>query len=628
MPRAFLEANITYWDDNANNPSSSVYAGQMIETESTCIWAWDARMAPSFPDDEKTWADGPNWELGHWISGRLGAASGTETFAEIMDAYGFSDYAVEPLGGVVDGVVIDRIMSARDVVDAIAPAYFVFAVESQGLMRFRTRRGAPVERDIEIDDLVEIGETERFSKRRAQESELPAVVKLSYGEPTSDDLAGAVEARRMVGTVASIRTLDASPPVVMPESRARAVAETFLHDSWAAREGLEFALPPSQLALDAGDVVRVNAGVIDTFRLTEIADGEARRCRSAREDASLYAFPATPRRIRAPGSESVLGQPETVFFDGAILNDNDDDWPGYIAAFLSPWPGGIAFYRSPTGSGFELDTILPVPAGMGTLAFDFWSGPVWRWDRGNELWVDLFSGSLASADEAAVLGGANTIAIENTDGEWEIVQFVNAELTGPRRYKLTTLLRGQRGSEHARGNPVPAGARVLVLTSAVGQPNLSPSEIGLTRVWRVGPANRDAVDSSYVEETVTMTGKGRRPLSPVHVSGRRLNGTGDIKITWLRRTRIGGDGWSQVEVPVAEDTESYEVEVLDGAEIKRTFAASSPSVIYTGAQQTVDFAAPIAFPDTLSLRIYQLSASYGRGTAEEATLYFPLPVEM
>ncbi|MFW6077402.1 MAG: baseplate multidomain protein megatron, partial [Hyphomicrobiales bacterium] len=203
MQRAFLEASISYWEDVANNPDSSVYAGRMIETASTCIWSWDARMAPSFPDDEATWADAPNWELGHWISGRLGAASGAETFAAIMEAYGFADYSVEPLGAVVDGVLIDRIMSARDVVDAIVPAYFAYAVESQGAIRFRSRRGAPVDREVALDDLVDLSTgSERgasedlFARRRAQETELPAVVKLGYGEPTSDDLAGAVEARR------------------------------------------------------------------------------------------------------------------------------------------------------------------------------------------------------------------------------------------------------------------------------------------------------------------------------------------------------------------------------------------------------------------------------------------------
>jgi hypothetical protein len=626
MPRAFLEANITYWEDDANNPESGVYAGCMIETASTCIWSWDARMVPSFPDDEATWADGANWELGHWISGRLGAASGSETFARLMDGYGFADYAVEPLGAVVDAVIVDRILSARDVIDAIAPAYFAYAVESEGAIRFRSRLGAPVEREVGLDDLVELRGSERFSKRRSQESEIPAVVKLTYGEPTSDDLAGAVEARRLSGAVASIRTLDVSLPVVMAESRARAVAETLLHDAWAARKGVEFALPPSELALDAGDVLRVKAGVTDTFRLTEISDGGARRCRGSREDASLYAAPAAPRRARAPALDSVLGQPEVVYLDGALLRDGDDDWRGYIAAHLKPWPGGIAFYRSPTSSGFTLDTVLAAPAGMGTLAFDFWSGPTWRWDRGNELWVDLDSGTLASADETTVLGGASAIAVENAEGEWEIVQFVSAELISAGRYKLTTLLRGQRGSEHAMADPVAAGARVLVLTTALGQPGISEAEVGLPLTWRAGPANRDVADASFVEETVTLTGKGQRPLSPVHVSASRPNGTEDIALRWIRRTRTGGDSWNQANVPLGEASEAYDIEFLDGETVVRELTATSPAVTYTAAQQTADWGLPLWIGDgPLSVRIYQRSATFGRGIPATADLTFPLP---
>ena len=79
----------------------------------------------------------------------------------------------------------------------------------------------------------------------------------------------------------------------------------------------------------------------------------------------------------------------------------------------------------------------------------------------------------------ALFAGANALAVENADGEWEIVQFVTAELTSPGRYKLTRLLRGQRGSEHAMADSVAAGARVLVLTTALGQPGISEAEVGL-----------------------------------------------------------------------------------------------------------------------------------------------------
>ena len=626
MQRAHLQAMIEYWEDTANNPASGVYAGRMIETATTCIWAWDARMVPSFPQDDVTWADAPNWDLGHWIYGRLGAAPARETIADLMDQYGFADYVAEPMGGVVDAVIIDRVMSARDVFEAIAPAYFAYAVESQGSIRFRSRLGAPVEAEIDLDGLVPLGGSgsgaagpgevaDRFSKRRGQETELPQVVKLTYGEPTNDDQQGAAEARRLSGAVSSSRTLDISLPVIMPAERAGAVAGVVLHDAWASREAMEVTLPPSQIAIDAGDVIRIVHGVTDTFRIGDISDGEARHARAAREEASLYDAPVMPRRSRSPGSDGVIGQPEIIFLDGALLRDIDDDWPGYIAAFLSPWTGGIAFYRSPETSGFTLDQVLDTAARMGTLAFDFHSGPVWRWDNVNELYVDLFSGTLSSATDLQVLGGANAIAVENADGEWEIVQFQTAELVSAGRYKLTRLLRGQRGSEHAMADPVAAGARALVLDAALGQPGISPDDVSLPIVWRAGPSNRDMGDDSYVEESVTIEGKGRRPLSPVHVAG-IIDASGDAAITWTRRTRIGGDDWSQVEVPLGEESEAYEVDVLDGSDnVVRTIAAATSSAGYTAAQQSADAIAP-----PFDIIVYQLSATYGRGTGERATI--------
>jgi hypothetical protein len=179
----------------------------MIETASTCIWSWDARMVPSFPDDEATWADAPNWELGHWISGRLGAASGSETFAALMEATAlptirWSRSARGRRGGHRPHPVGAR-RHRRD-----CPGLFRLCGGEPGRDPFGSRLGAPVEREFALDDLVEVGIEERFARRRAQETELPAVVKLGYGEPTSDDLAGAVEARRIPGAVVSSRTSD------------------------------------------------------------------------------------------------------------------------------------------------------------------------------------------------------------------------------------------------------------------------------------------------------------------------------------------------------------------------------------------------------------------------------------
>jgi len=56
---------------------------------------------------------------------------------------------------------------------------------------------------------------------------------------------------------------------------------------------------------------------------------------------------------------------------------------------------------------------------------------------------------------------------------------------------------------------------------------------------------------------------------------------------------------------------NYAVEILDVDTIVRTLAASSPSTIYTAAEQAADFSTP---PLAVTVRICQLSATYGRGS--------------
>lgn len=72
-----------------------------------------------------------------------------------------------------------------------------------------------------------------------------------------------------------------------------------------------------------------------------------------------------------------------------------------------------------------------------------------------------------------------------------------AELIAPRNYRLTLLLRGQRGTEQAMGTPTPAWARVVVLDAAVTQLPIAESDLGIPWNWRIGPAARAVSDASY-----------------------------------------------------------------------------------------------------------------------------------
>ena len=223
------------------------------------------------------------------------------------------------------------------------------------------------------------------------------------------------------------------------------------------------------------------------------------------------------------------------------------------------------------------------------------------------------------------MGGANALAVETASGQWEILQAGSAELIAAGRYRLTRLLRGQRGTEGAVAKMVAIGARIVVLDSAVTPLPISEADLGLPWNWRVGPASRAVSDDTYVAASFTPEGAGLSPFSVAHVEQpwRTGRSPGDLTIRWTRRSRsLAADAWGVGDVPLAEDSEAYELEIRDGAIIKRILTASTTSALYTAAQQVTDWGALLAPGNSLQLRIYQLSALIGRGAVRSVTLTF------
>ena len=135
-------------------------------------------------------------------------------------------------------------------------------------------------------------------------------------------------------------------------------------------------------------------------------------------------------------------------------------------------------------------------------------------------------------------------------------------------------------------------------------------QLGLPFTWRYGPSNRGIGDVSYATQMHAFTGVGLRPYAPVHIRGAR-NAGGDLTLSWIRRTRAGGDNWDASDVPLSEDVESYEIDIMWGATVKRTISSTIASAVYTAAQQLADFGAA---QSSVTVRVYQMSARFGRGS--------------
>jgi hypothetical protein len=250
------------------------------------------------------------------------------------------------------------------------------------------------------------------------------------------------------------------------------------------------------------------------------------------------------------------------------------------------------------------------------LVWNLWSGPVGRWDEGNITRVRISSGSPASLSDDAVLAGGNAFAIRNEDGAWEILQARSVALVAPGVFELRGLLRGQQGTEGAMGAPVAAGARVVLLDDRLVRQSMLASEREEEIVFVAVPAGRLPTDAAATTLSAPWRRIWARPFSPAHVHGAR-DASGDVTISWVRRARLGGDGWAG-EPPLGEDSEAWLVDILDGGEPVRSFSVSSPSVTYTTAQQTADFG---GFASPITVRIAQISASFGAGQARESVIW-------
>lgn len=613
-----LEAIISRFDpaqrgfSSEYNPVSPIYGRRMVDPDNIFVWAWDARPFPAFPDFDTVWSDGPNWETGHWITGRLEGAPLDRLIVAILKDFGLSDPGALPLDGFMDGYVIDRPMSLRGALEPLMGLFGIEAIASGGKIAWKGRGGRAVIA-LSKDDLVMSEGEPSLKLTRSQETELPQQVEIGYTESEQDYRRAAVASRRLSG--ASRRETRTDCAVITRRAEAQRLADACLQDLWAGREGAEFELSTRRIDLEPGDVISLptDAGP-KLHRVVRITDGATRKVSTRAVEPAVFERPGSSieKPVRRP--PPVSGKPQVVILDlPAAFNDPTP--LQYIAVTADPWPGAITVWRSGSGTSFTPHRIIDLPAVIGRTKTALPPGPLWRWDPQSVLDIEISSGAISSLDDETVLAGGNLFAIKGADERWEIFSAARAEMIGERTYRLTRFLRGLAGTEPEAGRCVPEGALVVRLDEAIAPLTSDLADLGLTWRYRIGPSGRDHADPAMAEISASVEREALKPLSPVHADLKRE--TGGVRISWTRRTRWGGDSWETVDVPLAEDSERYEVDILKAGNVIRTLSVTQASVMYSAAQEITDFGKPQA---TLSLCIVQLSAVAGRGFEQNVIL--------
>ncbi|WP_370033664.1 GTA baseplate fiber-binding domain-containing protein [Qipengyuania mesophila] len=238
---------------------------------------------------------------------------------------------------------------------------------------------------------------------------------------------------------------------------------------------------------------------------------------------------------------------------------------------------GAALYRS-TGAALEpLAQGGPVRAVSGTLLDAVGPNPGLRLDPAAtlRLALDDAESELEPATTTALALGANRLLVGS-----EVLQFAQAEPEGGGVLRLAGLLRGRGGTErealagHAPGTAVTLlDERLLAL----------PSDLALAqgdRLAAIGLAEDEPV-TAILEDA----GRSRRPPFPVHPRS-AIDAQGALTLGWTRRAR-GGWAWlDEVDQPLVEQVEAYEVGLGAPDTPAALWTVSAPCLVLSAAEVT------------------------------------------
>ncbi len=565
----------------------------------------------------------PSWEV------ELSESSSTTAsniVADICARAGITDLSTTQLTDAVKGYIVSQPVTAYGAIQPLSLAYSFDAAEVRGEIRF-IKRGGGMEGVIEQDDMGAVeGGTDKpgdpVKLDRAYDIVLPDEASISFRDPNLDFQVNTQTARRLKGS--SSNKLSSDVPLTLSSSEGRRLADRMLFEAWAARRVAKFQVSDRYHLLAPGDVKGIRVGnLVYPFKVQRVTRGangvievEARF-----DDPEVYASTALGADGTIPANAvQFVGETRLLLLDMPIGREVDDDAGFYwgAGADVAGWRGAQILRSMDGGTNYSNMATTSLRAKIGDVATALPSGPSAFWDRGNTLDVVMhYSGhTLSSVTELEVLNGANAAWLGGSDGQdGEVIQFQTATLIAAGTYRLSKLLRGRLGTDHAiaahGSNEV-----FVALDSAVRRNSFGADDWDKLRHFK--PVSILTTEADTTAQTFTNGGEGKTPRSPVHVHGER-DSSNNLTITWKRRSRITPPGLGYGPTPLGEATEAYEIDVLAGspASVVRTITATSETASYTAAQQTTDGLTP---GDPVSLNLYQMSDVRGRGRVRTATV--------
>jgi len=526
---------------------------------------------------------------------------------DASDLCGISDYSFSAFSSImVDGWSVtgatgaDMVQPLLDIYDCdIRPHDFGV----QGVVRGGASGGT-----IDYLDFVPV-EGNRYSVKIAQSAEMPRAMVLNFADLDNDQQVNSVRASRptdIADTDAEV-TIDMTNWVADADTAQQAL-DRYFRRRWNEREVITTGLTGRNISLEPADLRTLGLETDDRLcRLVRAKWGAGVLTGEwISDDANLHllsgnAGPGFDGRL--PETITVPGPVRGFVLDVNLATDAHDSAVPFLYYAAGPYGSSFAgadFAVSDSGVDADfVDGWAAVPAdgaaswGLATAALG--DALPWIMDNGNSINVLMKSGEPSvSVTEAQLLADADLNLI-SMNGEW--IQYQTRTLESDDSYTLTGLLRGRRGTEHLIDGHTAGEA---VLFTGLYRRDIGAGEINDTDLYRASAVGRD---STY-QTSVTFGAAANKPYSAVNGVLTLDTGTDDWSISADRRTRVGGTAFLAGNLPLGETSESWQADIMDGADVVRTISGTSLPLTYTAAQQVTDFGVE---QTALEVNLYQIS---------------------
>lgn len=419
------------------------------------------------------------------------------------------------------------------------------------------------------------------ARRTASIAAAPRQFSLRYYDPARDYQSGAQSAFRPgAGRVSTVMDF----PATIVADEARKIAATSLWSQYDERSTLDVAVPldgrlnrPGKLVTFAGwdglwrvRECEIGRGFVQ-LSLTRVSADRGLAAVGSEQGRSI-----ADRDLRAGLTRFILV--DLPFALDAPMTASDSARLYAAAAGDAGWRNAQIFASGPDGTVGAYIGQIQAPTTIGTISGALASANPALIDRGNVIDVALHNANmtLAYADGAQLLAGRNLAVIGR-----EIIQFAEAMPLGDGRFRLSRLIRGLGGTE-AEVERHGIGEDFVLLDGA------SMLEIGAAHYMPFSPLSVLALgrdDDVPVAATIASPGRALTPWSPVHPKW-EIMGNGDLHIQWIRRSRAGTVWPDQVDVPLAEESEGYRVELAPESDSGPAILieASEPQVVVRADQ--------------------------------------------